>query len=442
MHDVSGSSPSRGAAQHEHGPGSGRNASQKPSLLRRAAFALAASLALLAIGTVSTASAQPHTLGAQLWGQLDPNVGLIILEGSTRKYPYVEAEGLVWAGAGSPQWGLRDNQATFEALVLTIKVRDPKGVSDTRLGRFILSTGAVRAMHLDGGHMILRAPSKTHFEVFGGVPVEGDVEGRRYDWVVGGRVSQGLGNRGMIGASYYNRYNFGQRSDEEVGADFALRVAHWLDMSAKLSWEIVNPGLAEVLGTISAQTKNRKLRGELFATKRSPIRLLQQTSLFTVLGDVGALKTGGNLFWRAAPRLDLWVEGAAMDAQNDWGWSGYARGVLRTDDEGKGSILGELRRQDVAAAAWTGIRLAAVIPLYEDQKGSLDLSPEFEIIVPDDRSSETGNVWPWGRLGLRWRHEKGWTLAAAAEASSTQYQRLDVRGLARVAYQHAWAGKQ
>ena len=381
-------------------------------------------------------------MGAELWGQLDPNVGLLIIEGSTRKYPYVEAEALVWGGAGSPQYGLRDNEATFEALVVTVKVRDPKGISDTRLGRFILGTGAVRAMHVDGGHITLRAPSKTHFEVFGGVPVDGDIEGRRYDWVAGARVSQGLGKIGVLGASYYNRYNAGQRSDEEVGADFSLRVANWLDMAAKFSWEIVNPGLAEVLGTISARTQDHRVRGEIFATKRSTIRLLQQTSLFTVLGDPGAFKTGANLFWRAAPRLDLTVEGAAQEAANTWGWTGYLRGVLRTDDEGKGSVLGELRRQDVATSHWTGIRLASVISLFEDINQSVGLMPEFELIIPDDRNRETGTVWPWGRLALRWQHEKGWAVAAAAEASSNAVQRIDVRALARVSYQHTWHGKQ
>ena len=99
-------------------------------------------------------------MGVEAWGQLDPNVGLIVVEGSTRKYPYVDAEALIWGGAGSPQYGLRDNEFTFEALVATVKVRDPRGISDARLGRFILATGAVRAQHVDGGHLILRAPSR------------------------------------------------------------------------------------------------------------------------------------------------------------------------------------------------------------------------------------------------------------------------------------------
>jgi len=406
-------------------------------------LAFAASVALLVVAAAAPAAAQPHTLGAELWGQLEPNVGLIVLEGSSRKYPYVDVEGMVWAGAGTPQFGLRDDVMRVEALVLAIKLRDPKGISDTRLGRFILSTGAVRAVHVDGGHTILRAPSKTNFEIFGGVPVEGDVDGRRYDWIAGGRISQGLGKYGVIGGSYYNRYNAGQRSDEEVGADFALRAAHWLDMAAKFSWEIVNPGLVEVLGTISSATKSGHLRGEVFVSKRSPTRFLQQTSLFTVLGDPGTLQTGGNVFWRAAPRLDFWVEGAASEAQNAWGWIGHLRTVLRTDDEGNGSVLGELRRQAIPSVSnWTGIRLAAVIPIYEDHDESVGLMPEFELIIPDERRSETGYVWPWGRLALRYHHDKGWTLAAAAEASSTQYQRVDVRALARVAYQHTWRGNK
>ncbi len=440
MHGVLSSPPSERSKQREHGPRSGTRASQKIcSIAGRAGLALAAIFALSCIFATS-ASAQPHRVGAELWGQANPNYGLIILEGSTRKYPYVDAEAMIWGGIGAPQYGF-DDSAEVQALVIAIKVRDPRGISDTRLGRFILATGSVRAMHIDGGHITLRARSKTHFEVFGGVPVDGDIEGRKYDWMVGGRLSQGLGKRGVVGASYYNRFNAGQRSDEEVGGDFSLPVAHWLDMAAKVSWELVNPGLAEVLGTISAQTKDRAIRGELFVTKRSPIRMLQATSLFTVLGDPGTLQTGANLRWRAAPRLDLWVNGAMMNAEDQYGWGGYLRGVLRTDDEGKGSILGELRRQSVSVSQWTGIRLAAVIPLYEDIDTTVGLMPEFEIIFPDDPDPGQGSVWPWGRLALRWQPSKSWAIAAACEASANQVQRYEVRALARVSYQAEWPKK-
>jgi len=428
--------------QTHHAPKSGARASAKiRSALGSWGLQVAALFALLCALPVSTASAQPHRIGAELWGQLDPNAGLFILQGSSRKYPYIDAEALVWGGAGATQTGLSDSEATFQALVIAIKIRDPKGISATRLGRFMLATGAVRAMQIDGGHIMLRARSKTHFEVFGGVPVDGSSEGRKNDWMVGGRLSQGLGNKGMLGVSYYNRFNIGQRSDEEVGGDFALHVASWLDMSAKISWELVNPGLAEVLGTISAQTANRAIRGELYVTKRSPIRILQATSLFTVLGDPGTLAAGANLRWRAAPRLDLWVNGALRDAQDDFGWSGYMRGVLRTDDDGKGSILGEVRRQHVATSSWTGLRLASVIPLYEDHDTTVGLMPEFEIIFPDHPEPNQGKVWPWGRLALRWQPNGSWAIAAACEASANQVQRYDVRALARVSYQGQWPKK-
>jgi len=428
------------AEQQEHGPKSGRSASRKISAVRHCALAVAACLALLIL-PVSRTQAQPFRLGAELWGQLDPNAGLIIVQGSSRKYPYIDAEALVWGGAGATQYDLSDDAFTFQALVVAVKLRDPRGISDTRLGRFILSTGAVRAVQIDGGHMILRARSKTHVELFGGVPVDGNIEGRANDWMVGGRVSQGLGNKGMIGTSYYNRFNAGQRSDEEIGGDFALRVASWLDMAAKISWELVNPGLAEVLGTISAETASRVVRGELFVAKRMPTRMLQSTSLFTVLGDPGTLGAGANLRWRAAPRLDIWVNGALRDAEDDLGWSGYLRGVLRTDDDGKGSILGELRRQNVATSNWTGLRLAAVIPLFEDHDSTVGLMPEFEIIFPDHPGPDQGTVWPWGRLALRWQPTPSWAIAAACEASANQVQRYDVRALARVSYQGQWPKK-
>lgn len=437
MHGVPSSRLSKRPSRINHAPRPGTNASSKfLSIVRRGGLVLAAVFAFSCV-PATAAYAQPHRIGAERWGQANPNYGLIILEGSTRKYPYIDAEALVWGAVGTSEPGF-DNAAQFEALVVTLRLRDPRGISDTRLGRFILATGSVRAMHIDGGHVTLRARSKTHFEVFGGVPVDGNVDGRQHDWMVGGRLSQGLGKRGVIGASYYNRFNTGQRSDEEVGGDFALRVAHWLDMAAKVSWELVNPGLVEVLGTISAETKSRAIRGEVYVTKRSATRLLQATSLFTVIGDPETLATGANLLWRAAPRLDLWVNGALRDAQEKYGWSGYVRGVLRTDDEGKGSILGEVRRQSVSVSQWTGLRVAAVIPLYEDFDTTVGLMPEFEIVFPDDPEPDQGSVWPWGRLALRWEPTRSWAIAAACEASANQVQRYEVRGLARVSYQAEW----
>lgn len=424
--------------QHHHGPSSGFGASLKwAPLAHHIGAAIAALLAFAAVCPVENASAQPHRLGAELWGQANPNDGLIILQGSTRKYPYIDAEALVWGGIGASQLGF-DDDPRFEALVATVRVRDPRGVSDTRLGRFILSTGAVRAVHVDGGHMILRAPSRTNVELFGGVPVDGDIEGRSSDWLAGGRVSQGLGKRGVIGGSYYSRLNAGQRADEEVGADFSLRVARWLDMAARFSWELLNPGIAEILAAVSSETANRAVRGELYVTKRSPTRMLQQTSLFTVLGDPGTLAAGANIRWRAAPRLDLWVDGALRDAREELGWSGYVRGVLRTDDEGKGSVLGELRRQAVTISRWTGIRMAATIPVYEDHDTTVGLMPEFEIIFPDNPLPGQGNVWPWGRLAVRWQPSERWFVSAACEAGANQVQRYEVRGLARVAYRGEW----
>ncbi|MBW2380933.1 MAG: hypothetical protein JRG70_15515, partial [Deltaproteobacteria bacterium] len=61
------------------------------SAVGRWCLSVAAALALLYAVPISMASAQPHRVGAELWGQLEPNAGMIILEGSSRKYPYIDA---------------------------------------------------------------------------------------------------------------------------------------------------------------------------------------------------------------------------------------------------------------------------------------------------------------------------------------------------------------
>ena len=108
-------------------------------------------------------------------------------------------------------------------------------------------------------------------------------------------VSQGLGKIGVLGGSYYNRYNTGQRSDEEVGARFLPPTR-----STGSTWPPSSPGrssiraLAEVLATVSSQTEQPKLpRRSCSLTKRSsnahPAADLAVHRTWVIRG---ALKTG------------------------------------------------------------------------------------------------------------------------------------------------------
>ena len=133
----------------------------------------------------------------------EPPVGLLMLEGEERGRDWLSVEAMVWSGLDSIQ-----ENGDGDALVALIKLRDPKGRGDARLGRFVIAGGAIRPLHLDGVAFHGRRRG-LDAEVFGGIPVvplvgvdgltmpgtyQAELEGRSYDWVGGARVSQQLGS--------------------------------------------------------------------------------------------------------------------------------------------------------------------------------------------------------------------------------------------------------
>lgn len=390
----------------------------RPLQRRRALLPFGLLVGLIAVALCRTTHAQTSRLGVDAYGQAEPGQGLLVLHGSSKALPWIDAEAMVWAGAG------QDDEA--DALVILVRLKDPRGYAELKGGRFVLTTGAVRPVHLDGAYAIARAPSGTNFEAFGGAPVVPEFGDRDADWLVGGRLSQHLSKYGTVGASFYHRRELGSRAFQEVGGDLALTPTQSLTFVSKVSWDVLRQGLAEL--QVSASGRADKVRTELFVTRRSPMRLLPATSLFTVLGDTPSTQGGADIKWYAAPRLDISFNGAVRQAVGHYGWNGRIRGVLRLDEEGTGRLLAELQRLDIADTRWTGMRIAASVPIH----AKVIVAPELEIVVPDDKSR--GKVWPWGRLALRYEPTKRWILSAAAEGSASQVFDYEFRALARVSY--------
>jgi hypothetical protein len=246
-----------------------------------------------------------------------------------------------------------------------------------------------------------------------------------YDWVAGGRVAQTIASMATVGISYVQRRDRANVANEEVGADAAFVPVPWLDLAARGAYDLVDPGLADA--TASAAARSKDVRVELFASQRSPSRLLPATSLFSVLGDYPSRQLGSTVRWNAAPRLDVLVSGAVQSVGDGTGGNGWVRANLRLDDRGNGTVGGELRRNDVATAKWTGMRGIVTQALG----GGFRYSTELEIAVPDD-SRGRGSVWPWGLVALSWRSRHGWEVAGAVEAASTPEHRYESTALARI----------
>jgi hypothetical protein len=382
------------------------------------------SVAALAVGAslwVSRSGAEPLRLRgdalADTQSETQSPTGLVVLEGHDTVRPWLDAEGLVWAGAKP---GL-----TGDVLTLALHLREPHGYGEVRVGRFVVATGAIFPVQIDGAEVMGRAPWGSTLEVFGGAPVVPRFGARAYDWLAGVRAAQHVATKLTLGVSYMQRREDGDVSNEELGADLAAAPARWLDLAAKGAYDLTSPGIAD--GRLSAATRVDDYRFEVFASEQSPGRLLPATSLFSVLGDFPSQMVGGTIRWAAAPRLDVLASGAGQLVGAELGMNAWIRSTLRLDEKGRGSLGLEVRRVDVSSARWTGFRAVAAKPLGRGFR----FSTEIEIAVPDDPNGR-GIAWPWGLMALAWRSADGWEVAGAVEAASTPEYRYEANALARV----------
>lgn len=373
------------------------------------------------------ARAEPLRLRGDGYVQTPRPVGLLVLQGEDNTRPWLSAEGLAWLGSGQPSTFA---DSTGDVLTMVVRLRDPKGHGEARAGRFLEATGAIRPLHLDGASGLARTPWGTSVEAFGGAPVVARFGDRAYDWAVGGRLAQSIAEHATLGFAYVQRRDYGRISDEEVGADFAAIPLPWLDLAARASKDVLSHGITDALA--SAAARSRDVRFEVFATRRSPSRLLPATSLFSVLGDVPSSRLGASVRWHAAPRLDLLGTGAAQTQDDRLGADVTLRATLRTDDDGDGSLALELRRQGLPGASWSGVRGIGVVPLKKDV---LRASTEIEIAAPDEPANR-GSIWPWVLVAVTWRVTPRWDMAVATEAGATSTTKSEVNALMRASY--AW----
>jgi hypothetical protein len=374
-------------------------------------------LASLAVFWTATAHGDPLRVRADALAEARAPAGLVMLQGQDRQYPWFDAEALVWAGARSDVAG--------DVLVLTMRLREPHGYGELRGGRFVFATGAIRPIQIDGVSAIGRLPSGLTVEAVSGIPVAPRFGYRASDWVAGGRLAQRLVSRFTLGASYVRQNAREGITNEEIGADLAAIPFEWFDLAGRGAYDLISRGVAEA--HLSAAARFTPFRLELFATHRSPSRLLPATSLFSVLGDFPSRTVGTTIRWDAAPRLDFLGSAAGQDLGGELGGYGSLRSTLRFDDRGDGSIGIELRRQDISTVHWSGVRAIAAQRLGSHVRAS----SELELARADD-PGDRGAVWPWGLVALGWQTRSGWEAAAAVEAGSSPRYRFEVNGLVRL----------
>jgi hypothetical protein len=374
-------------------------------------------VALAAITIVSAApvAADPLRLRGDALAHTAAPTGLLVLEGSDRTRPWLDAEALVWLGAG--------DETEADALVVAVTLRDPDRRGSLRIGRQVVVAGALRPVHVDGGDAHVRAPGDLELQAFGGVPVAPAFGADAYDWVAGARVARRVGD-GRVGVGWMQQRDAGALAVHEVAADAAWIPDAPYDAAVGAAWDLAGGALAKVVGSDS--WRRRHSRVELFGSHRAPAHLLPATSLFTVLGDVDVTRAGAAARWRYAPRLDLRATAMARIADSvDPEAHGEAR--LALDDAWRSILALELRRQGELGDGWTGVRGAARVAVVDGWTAATEL----ELVVPDEARGR-GAVWPWGLVSVAWRPRPVWELAAAVEASASPEDRWRVDGLALI----------
>ena len=320
--------------------------------------------------------------------------------------PWISAEGLVWAGGRSPS-------LTGDVLVLTLHVREPHGYAEARAGRFVLATGAVHPVQIDGAHVIARAPWGAMVETFGGLPVVPRFGARSYDWLAGGRVARASRERRGAGrvlrAATRVRGDLERRGRRRRGGGSGAvvrprrvrRVRHHQPRHRRGSR--VGGGALERLAV-------RALR---IAASR-PAGCCPRRRCSRCWATWRRRRSGRRCDGARPRRLDLLASGAGQDVAGGPGGNGWVRATLELDDRGKGNLGVELRRVDVPGTQWTGVRAIAAVPsakAFATRRRSRLSRP----------TTPTDEAWRGRGASRRSRGGPldGWEVAGALEASAT-----------------------
>lgn len=351
-----------------------------------------------------------------------PAEGLLVLRSGYKNSRFVDVDALVFVGASTEEW-------RGDVLSVSVLVREPHGLGQARVGRFILGGGAVGPVQVDGVELLARPFTGASLSAFAGLPVVPEFGARSFDWLAGGRVGQTLWSERLgLGASYVQRRDAGALDAEELGGDATLRPASWLSLNALGSWSLLAQAFSELRAAALVQVEPCEV--EVFAMQRVAARLLPATSLFSVISDTTSTVAGANANWRAFPRLTFGGTIALEGLGEDLGYRTNLRSTLRLADEGSGQIGLEAIRRERAGEGYTGGAIRVQVPIAAELQGHASA----ELVRADRASGQGSSLWPWLRVGASWSVHPEWLLAAAAGVQASPLYAHDVYALLRVSY--------
>ncbi len=311
-----------------------------------------------------------------------------------------------------------------------VRLHDPRNFAELRLGRQILTVGALRPVHVDGADV--RAPRPDGNER-GGVRRRAGRAAVRVQGVRLGRQAAASRRASARTRASASRTCSSARTAQLSYEDGRAR----LRVGARA---LVRPRRARQPTRSSTQGSPRRERPSRGASATSAPRSTRRT------GRPRASSPRRRSSRRSAtpPRTSSGrrSSGACSRASTcsrcspcatppaSAGLDGTLRATLRLDDRGEGAISVEGRRQGSGPDQWTGA------PRHRRGSRSstrVRCSTELELVAPDDPRGR-GSLWPWGLVALRWVPVRSLGVAGAVEAASTPTATREVNALARLGW--------
>jgi hypothetical protein len=158
-------------------------------------------------------------------------------------------------------------------------------------------------------------------------------------------------------------------------------------------------------------------------------RLLPATSLFSVIGTTPSSELGTDARFHAFPRLDLGGTAAVAALDSQLGYRAALRAILRLSDDAGGLLRAEGSRRALGDEGWTGILIAAEVPV----RPAARVHASVELVAADD-PRDRGALWPWARVGASTSIGAHWLIAAGVGARGGPEYERELEALVRVSY--------
>jgi hypothetical protein len=333
----------------------------------------------------------------------------------------------VWGGAllGEPLGGQRAfgdiDLGYLEASFLRHRL-------EVRLGRQVVTGGAFRFSHIDGGSATVRLFRGLHLMVMGGIPVLPRFSARVGEAAAGGRLFYRFGWSGELGLSFLHLHDQGRTARQDLGLDLRVQVGPKLALTGLGVLSLIELRLAELaVGATWQPLPQLDVRGEY--RRQSPDLFIPRSSIFSVFSMETRDEVG--LMLDARPRRRVVVTGdyyAIFDATG----TGHRAGV-------KGEVaLGALHEFVVG----TQLRLL-LLPTKGYYQARLfcrwRLLPTLDVTFDADAylfdRPVNGRSYSFvGAGALAWRFARAWQVVASAAGSTTPFVEAGFDVMAKLAY--------